>query len=67
LRILLIFKQKLNGKLIEIKLSDLIPTFRGRLLDMENYDGNELEELGFLIGNKKDEQFELIIDNIILE
>lgn len=52
---------------VKINLGDLIPTFRGRVLAMDNYDGNELAELGFLIGNKKNEAFQLIIDSIFLE
>lgn len=52
---------------VEIKLTDLTPTFRGRVLDMDNFNGKELEELGFLIGNKKNQEFKLIIDSIILE
>ena len=61
------FQTSTDWETIEIKLADLIPTFRGRILDMDNFNGNELEELGFLIGNKKNEVFQLIIDNIILE
>ena len=61
------FQTSTEWETIEIKLTDLIPTFRGRILDMDNYKGNELEELGFLIGNKKNQEFKLIIDNIILE
>lgn len=61
------FQTNNEWETIEIRLVDLIPTFRGRTLDMDNYAGNELEELGFLIGNKKNEQFQLIVDSIILE
>jgi len=61
------FQTKSEWETIEIKLADLVPTFRGRILDMDNYAGNELEELGFLIGNKKNESFQLEIDTIILE
>lgn len=61
------FQTKTEWETIEIKLADLIPTFRGRVLDMDNYDGKELEELGLLIGNKKNQEFQLIIDSIILE
>jgi len=61
------FQTKTKWETIEIKLADLIPTFRGRILEMDNFEGNELEELGFLIGNKKNEEFQLIIDSIILE
>lgn len=52
---------------IEINLSDFSPVFRGRKLDLPNFLGNELEEIGFLIGNKKNESFKLIIDSITLE
>lgn len=52
---------------IEINLADFTPTFRGRKLDMPNFSGKELEEIGFLIGNKQQEKFELILDAIILE
>ncbi|MFD1294418.1 CIA30 family protein [Lutibacter holmesii] len=61
------FQTTTEWETIEIKLTDLIPTFRGRILEMDNFDGKELEEIGFLIGNKKDEEFKLIIDLIILE
>ncbi len=61
------FQTTTEWETIEIKLTDLIPTFRGRILDMDNYEGKELEEIGFLIGNKKNQEFKLIIDRIILE
>jgi len=52
---------------IEIKLSALEPTFRGRKLNMPNFPADELEEVGFMIGNKVNENFELVIDKIVLE
>ncbi|MEL7119793.1 MAG: CIA30 family protein [Bacteroidota bacterium] len=52
---------------IEIPLSDLYPTFRGRTLRMSNYPGEIVEEIAFLIGNKKAENFNLVIDKIELE
>lgn len=52
---------------IEITLSELKPTFRGRKLNMPNFPAEELEEVGFMIGNKMNENFELIIDKIVLE
>jgi len=36
-------------------------------LDIPNYKNNGIEEIAFLIGNKKAESFILIIDNIVLE
>ncbi|MDF1517190.1 MAG: CIA30 family protein [Lutibacter sp.] len=52
---------------IELKLSALEPTFRGRKLNMPNFPADELEELGFMIANKVNENFELVIDKIVLE
>lgn len=51
---------------IEIPLHELYPSFRGRRLNMANYDHEFFEELVFLIGNKKAESFELLIDEISL-
>lgn len=51
---------------IEIQLSDLYPSFRGRTLDKPNYDVSSMEELSFLIANKKNESFQLLIDTISL-
>lgn len=52
---------------VEIMLSALEPTFRGRKLNMPNFPADELEEVGFMIGNKVNENFELVIDKIVLE
>lgn len=52
---------------IEIKLSALEPTFRGRKLYMPNFPAEKLEEVGFMIANKANENFELVIDKIVLE
>ena len=61
------FQTTTEWETIEIKLTDLIPTFRGRILELDNFDGKELEEIGFLIGNKKNQEFKLTIESIILE
>ncbi len=34
---------------------------------MANFPGEQLEEIGFLIGNKKEEDFKLAIDHISVE
>ena len=52
---------------VEIDLSSLYPTFRGKKLDLPNFSGEHIEELGFLIGNKKNESFSLLLDTIELE
>lgn len=47
---------------IEIPIIEFYPSFRGRKLDIPNYDGSNLEEIAFLIGNKKEENFQLLLD-----
>lgn len=49
---------------IEIPFSDMWPTFRGMKLPIPNYKGNTIGEIGFLIANKRAEQFRLEIDYI---
>lgn len=51
---------------IEIKLADLYPSFRGQQLNLPNFKSDSLEEIVFLIGNKKNESFKLILDQIEL-
>ena len=61
------FKTSKDWFIYEFPLKDLYPLFRGRTLDIPNFDSQKIVELGFLIGNKKAEQFELHIDEIIIE
>jgi NADH dehydrogenase [ubiquinone] 1 alpha subcomplex assembly factor 1 len=42
---------------IEIPLAEMYPSFRGRKLDLPIFSHDTLEELTFLIGNKKPEEF----------
>ncbi len=51
---------------IEIQLKDLYPTFRGNKLEMPNFKGDYIEEIGFLIGNNKHEDFRFEIESIYL-
>ena len=51
---------------IEILLSDLHPSFRGQKLKMPNFYKDTLEEITFLIANKKNENFKLLLDKIEL-
>lgn len=52
---------------IQISLNDMYPAFRGKILDKPNFKENFIEEIAFLIGNKKQENFELLIDSIELQ
>lgn len=61
------FQTSFEWQTIEIFLSDLEPTFRGRKLIMPNFSEDQIEEIGFLFGNKKNESFKLIFDTIEIE
>lgn len=52
---------------VEIAFADMYPGFRGRKLRKPNYPGEVMEEIAFLIGNKKAEAFRLEIDEILLK
>lgn len=52
---------------IEIPLYKMYPAFRGKKLDIPNYANDGIEEIAFLIGNKKAEGFVLIIDKVVLK
>lgn len=60
------FETSKDWELIEVNLKDMYPSFRGMKLPMGNFDETSIEELSILIGNKKDESFELFIDHIKL-
>ncbi len=52
---------------IEVNLTEMYPSFRGQRLNRPNYPAQELSEIAFLIGNKKAESFQLLIDKIELK
>lgn len=58
-----------KGKWIEVKVTfkSLSPSWRGRNLDGPPLDLSEVEEIGILIGDKKEGPFELEIDWITVE
>lgn len=58
------FQTTTEWQTIEIPITELYASFRGRTVDIPNYDGTSLEEIAFLVGNKKNETFELKIDKI---
>lgn len=61
------FKTTGEWEEISIPFEFLKPRFRGRNLRGAAYDGSKLSEIGFLIGNKKNEDFELLIDWVHVE
>lgn len=60
------FETSEDWKTIELSLSEMYPAYRGRKLDIPNYSDSSIEEIAFLIGNKKAETFQLEIDAISL-
>lgn len=60
------FKTTGEWEIIEISLDELYPSFRGRKLNYTNFSSKLIEEIGFLVGNKENESFKLIIDKIEL-
>jgi NADH dehydrogenase [ubiquinone] 1 alpha subcomplex assembly factor 1 len=52
---------------IIINLNTLYPSFRGRRLEAPNFNSASFEEIVFLIANKKNESFQLLLDRIVLQ
>ena len=61
------FKTSGDWENIIINLKDLYPSFRGQTMNIPNFAGNSIEEIVFLIGNKKNEPFTLVLDRIDIE
>ncbi|WP_431136528.1 CIA30 family protein [Psychroserpens mesophilus] len=61
------FKTSEDWMLIEIPFSEMYPGFRGRRLNQPNFEGDIMSEIAFLIGNKKPQDFQLLIDTIELK
>ncbi|MAO65389.1 MAG: CIA30 family protein [Balneola sp.] len=60
------FKTSGEWETIEIPLNEMYPVFHGRKLNISDFDHNAIEELGLLIGNGREESFELLIVEIEL-
>lgn len=52
---------------IKLPISAFYPQFRGRKLDIPNFGFDRIEQMSFLIANKQEEYFELLIDWIGVE
>lgn len=51
---------------ITIPLEEMYPIYRGRRLNRANFNHSSLQEVSFLIGNGRPQEFRLLIDNIEL-
>tara|TARA_B100000809_G_C15097476_1_gene515584 strand:+ start:241 stop:732 length:492 start_codon:yes stop_codon:yes gene_type:complete len=61
------FETTTDWMTIEIPFTAMDPRFRGRRINAPNFPGEELQEIAFLIGNKREQSFEFLIDNIELK
>lgn len=61
------FKTTGEWETIEVPLKEMKPVFRGRELNISNFPAEKLQEIRFLIGNKKNQNFRLEIRKIELE
>ncbi len=61
------FETNGDWQTVEIPFEKLRPTFRGRALNLPEFAGDQIEEIGLLIGNKKEEDFKIKIRTISLQ
>lgn len=52
---------------VEVPLDEMRPVYRGRSLELPNFSSDTIQEVRFLIGNKKEQDFRLEIDRIMLQ
>jgi len=60
------FNSSCEWETVVIAFNDFIPQFRGKVLDITNFEGETMEEIAFLVGNKVKESFQLEIESILL-
>lgn len=61
------FKTSGDWETVEVPLKEMEPVFRGNKLALPNFPAETIQEIRFLIGNKKAEDFRLEIKKIELE
>ena len=61
------FQTSGDWETITLQFADFYASFRGNKLGIPNYNGKLMEEVRFLIGNKRKEDFVLEIERIWLE
>ena len=61
------FKTTGEWQTIKIPFSEMYPTYRGYRLRRQNFSGKQVASMAFLIANKKEQDFSILIDNISVE
>lgn len=52
---------------IELTLDQFHPAYRGKKMSLSNFKHQSIEQIGFLIGNKINEEFQLIVSKIWID
>ncbi len=60
------FKTSGDWQIISIPIKEMQASFRGRKLNMKNFNSNYFEQITLLVGSKEDSKFKLLIDYILL-
>ena len=61
------FKTTGKWQTVRLTLNDFYPKYRGRKLNAPNFNFEKIARFGFLIANKKEEDFNLLIDSVELK
>lgn len=61
-----VFETTGDWQKIEIPMGEMYPIYRGRRLNRPDFNHNSLQEISFLIGNGRPQEFRLLIDKIEL-
>ena len=56
-----------DWELISVDLASMYPSFRGQRLNYNNFSAKQIQQISILIANDKEEEFNLIIDEIFIQ
>lgn len=61
------FRTSGEWEILRLEITEFYPQYRGRKMNIPNFNFPSIEQVSFMIANKQDEDFELLIDWIGLE
>ncbi|MAR20748.1 MAG: CIA30 family protein, partial [Flavobacteriales bacterium] len=56
-----------NWESVSVDLTSMYPSFRGQRLNFSNFSAKQIQQISILIANDKEEEFNLIIDEICIQ
>ena len=56
-----------NWESVSVELASMYPSFRGQRLNFSNFSDKQIQQISILIANDKEEEFNLIIDEICIQ